>query len=460
MKKIFLIGLIIVSAISLYGCGDAFQSPSRQQSGDTTSLRFLHIWPEHEETLRKIANDFTIENPDIIIDTTIVPFNEVDTVLNSASIGGTVPDIFFQWTHQIDRWAEDEVTLDLTPYLDDEWVDGFRNGEQLLEMGKFAGEYHNIPFRATGFLVIYNKTFFDEHGYTVPNNVQEFENIMQQIANQGLVPLSVYGSIGGTHSQIVDVYNRYRDIQYGMVNDPNYRTARLLPDAEYSQSEGFTDIYDQSSIKILEKVKGYRDLGYVPQAVNGMGREDAMNRFIDEQSPMILANNNELSILTQGLPDDVEVGAFAIPGPEGVEETYVFGGLDGFSVSRTTRYPDEAVKFLQYLTSIDVQQYFSDEEKSIMVHDDVVYNDPMQSIIANEMQYIGRFMLNPDFTPGQYGELSAAAMADYLGGVYSGDAEDLMLYMLNNTHRALKDEDLEFIIPTYDKQDSDDTWLD
>lgn len=461
MKRLFNLFLVSLLVITLASCGDAFRSPSRDDGGDTTTLRFLHIWPEHQEALNKIANDFTLENPDVIIETTIVPFNEVDTVLNSAVYGGTVPDVFFQWTHQIDRWARDGVPMDLTPHLDEEWINEFTNGADLLEMGRYENKYYNVPFRVTGFLVLYNKTFFEQYDYDVPESIQEFDQLMQSIVtNQGVVPLSVYGSVGGTFSQIVDVYNKYRDIQYGAVDDPNYITSRLMPDAVYDEDDGFTSINDDSSIRILQKVKGYRDRGYVPRAVNGMGREDAMNRFIDQRSPMILANNNELGILRNGLPDDIEIGAFAIPGPEGVSERYFFGGLDGFSISSSTRYPEEALAFLRYLTSLEVQQYFSDSEKSIMVNDGVTYSDEMQQTIAREMADVGKYIVKPDYTSGQYGDLSASAMANYLGGTYSGNAADLMLYMLNNMDKALKDSELPFIEPTYEKQDWDDSWLD
>ncbi|MCF7931633.1 MAG: extracellular solute-binding protein [Acholeplasmataceae bacterium] len=460
MKKFMNVMILTLIAVFMVSCGDAFRNPSRDDGGDSITLRFLHIWPEHQESLNKIANDFTILNPDIIIETTIVPFNEVDTVLNSAVYGGTVPDVFFQWTHQIDSWARDGVPLDLTPYLDAEWINEFTNGEDLLEMGRYEGDIYNIPFRSTGFLVLYNKTFFEQNGYNVPESIQEFDQLMQQMTVQGIVPLSVYGSVGGTFSQIVDVYNKYRDIQTGAVTDPNYITARLMPDAVYSTQNGFTQIIDDSSVRILQKVKGYRDRGYVPQAVNGMGREDAMNRFIDQRSPMILANNNELGILRQGLPDNVEIGAFAIPGPAGVEERYFFGGLDGFSVSSATRYPAEAVAFVKYLTSLSVQQAFSDSEKSIMVNKGVVYTDPQQSMIAEEMADVGKYIVKPDYQAGQYGDLSASAMANYLGGTYSGSANDLMLYMINNADKALKDAGLTFIEPVYDRQTWDDSWLD
>ncbi|HCZ23902.1 MAG TPA: hypothetical protein DHV05_03475 [Acholeplasmataceae bacterium] len=458
--RLLLIVTLSLSIVFLTACSDAFRNPNRPIDGDQINLRFLHIWPEHEEALSKIANDFTLENPNVIISTTIVPFNEVDTVLNSSVYGGTVPDVFFQWTHQIDKWAKDGVPLDLTAYIDEEWRNDFYNDGAALEIGKHDGKYYNIPFRATGFLVLYNKQIFSENNYQVPETLQEFDQLMANIRQDNLMPLALYGGSGGTFSQIVDVFNKYRDIQSGAVNDVNYSTSRLSPEAVFNtETNRFTSLIEDSSVRILQKVKGYKDKGYVPTSLNGMRREDAMNMFMDERSVMILANNNEVGLLQKGMKRNSEIGAFAIPGPEGVDSRYVFGGFDGFSVSSTTYYPEEAVKFIKYLTSIDVQQYFSDNEKSIMVNKNVVYMDSLQSMIATEMADTGRFASNPDYNIGQYGDLSSSAMAQYLAGTYSGNATDLMLYMLNNLYRALQDESLSFIVPTYDKLNYDDSWM-
>lgn len=460
-KKFYLALITILLTLMLSGCGDAFTNPNRPGNGDNITLRFLHIWPEHEESLRKIANDFTLENPNIIIQTTIVPFNEVDTVLNSSVYGGTVPDVFFQWTHQIDRWAKNNVPLDLTPYLDESWRSDFKNDGEALEIGTYEGKYYNIPFRSTGFLVLYNKQIFTEKGYDLPKTLQEFDALLAKIRTDNLTPLALYGGTGGTFSQFVDVFNKYRDILSGAVEDPNYSSSRLTPDAVFSQSQDrFTALNDLSSVRIIEKVKSYRDREFVPSALNGMKREDAMNMFMEERSAMLLANNNEIGILQKGMRRNSEIGAFVIPPPAGLETKYVFGGFDGFSVSRTSNYPEEAVKFLKYLTSKDVQQYFSDTERSIMVNKNVAYVDALQSIIASEMSDIGRYASNPDYNIGQYGDLSASAMAQYLGGTYSGTATDLIIYQLNNLYRALKDDKLSFIEPVFTRKNYDSSWLD
>ena len=454
MKKIFkvinIFLLILIMAVSVVGCGRGGSGGGRD--GKTT-ITFMHIWPEHAKKVNEIVTDFMSENEDIIVSPTYVPYTEIDRTLQSAFYGGEMPDVFFQWTHYMYKWVPDDIPMDLT-FLYDELKSDYLQDGVAWEAGKINGKYYNAPFRSTGFLVAYNKTIFENQGWKVPETFQDFENVMKDAKKDFATPFALYGGNGGTLTQINTAFGIFRDIMAGAVEDPNYRTGRLRPNME-----------DDSSARLIEKLKNWMDLGYFGSGAMGRKREDVMNLFMSGQTPMCLFNNNEMGTLSEGMINDMEIGVFAFPAPAGVDFKYVFGGFDGFCISSTTKHKEAAVKFLKYLLSVDVQQSWTNTEKSIMVNKNVKYEEESQRKIAEEMLYAGKYDQYADYNGGQYLERNATLLNDFLSGSYNKGADQLIKDMINNTYTGMKDSllnppnGLDWIDPVYVPKEYDRSWI-
>ena len=452
MKKFFrrfsLCLLAFVLGIAAVGC-----STDGGERGGQTSITFMHIWPEHAKKINEIVTDFMAENEDIIVSPTYVPYTEIDRSLQNAYYGGEMPDVFFQWTHYMYKWVPDGIPMDLS-FLYEELKSDYMQEGVAWEAGKIDGKYYNAPFRSTGFLVAYNATIFEQQGWSVPETLQEFEILLKEAKKDFATPFALYGGSGGTLTQINTAFGMFRDIMSGAVEDPNYRTGRLRPNLD-----------DDSSARLIEKLKNWMDFGYFGSGAMGRKREDVMNLFMSGQTPMCLFINNEMGTLSEGMVNDMEIGVFAFPAPEGVDFKYVFGGFDGFCISSTTKHKEAAVKFLKYLLSAEVQQSWADTEKSIMVNKNVQYEDEAQFKIVEEMQYAGKYDQYADYNGGQYLERNAALLNDYLSGSYTKGADQLIKDMLDNTYLGMQDpllnppDGLDWIDPVYAVKEYDRSWI-
>ena len=148
MKKIikcltFILAMAL--AVSFVGC-----SSTGRKRGDKNTLKFLYIWPEHEVAMNKIITDYMAENPGVTIVPSVVPHDQVDRTLQSAYVGGTMPDVFFYWSDKVYKWVADEIPYALNDYVDG-WKDDFVNDGVSWEVGKVEGNYYAVPFRSTGF---------------------------------------------------------------------------------------------------------------------------------------------------------------------------------------------------------------------------------------------------------------------------------------------------------------------
>lgn len=454
MKKIIkclALVLVIALAVSIVACGS-----TGRKRGDKNTLNFLYIWPEHEVAMNKIITDYMAEHPGVTINPSVVPHDEVDRALQSAYIGGTMPDVFFYWSDKVYKWVADDIPYALNDYADG-WKEDFVSDGVGWEAGKVDGNYYAIPFRSTGFLILYNKSYFDVHPqWTIPTTLQEFEQLIMKIQadEPGLIPLGAYGGSGGTMYQFQTALSIFVAICNGSVEDPNYRTGRLAPDYE-----------DDAGAKVIDKFKSYIDAGFFGPNPHAKTREDVMADFMNGQSAMCLFNNNELGTLLEGMEKGTEIETFAIPAPAGVDAKYIYGTYDSFCVANSAPNKELAVDFIKYLTSAEVQKEWTRTEKSIMVNKEVTYDDPVQQTLANEMQFVGKYDIYPDYNSGDKGDINFNLLLSYLNGSYKGNATDLLKEMDGNTVQAMRDsllnppDGLDWIQPTYTKKDYDDSWL-
>lgn len=403
IKKIIsfiLVGILTFTILAQFGCKKPGQSNT---DGDKITLKFMYIWPEHKTAMNKSLAMFNEKFPDIIVDATVIPYNQVDQVLQTQISGGSVPDVFFQWTHQMRKWVDLNAALDLTPYItkDKQWKDSFYN-QGSWDLAKFDGKYYNTPFRATEFVIGYNKEMFDKNKWVVPNTLQEFEALMETINSKGVIPFACFGKPGGgTVAQVNSVFNTYLNIQTGIVTDTNFKTGRLEPNSDITYAVGSA-----------QKTKAWLNKGWIGKSAMGISREDAQNLFINKKAAMFLLNNNEIGVVSEGLGSPV--GAFAFPSPEDMKEKYVFGGFDGFCVSADTEFPDESVELLKFLTSKEIQQFWADNEKSVMVRSDTSYQDELYNVLKDAMQYTSMYDTMGDYNVGEYASISQDLITQYL----------------------------------------------
>ena len=95
------------------------------------------------------------------------------------------------------------------------------------------------------------------------------------------------------------------------------------------------------------------DAGYLGKNVNSKDYYQVREEFAAGKQAMILDATSQFSFYTGTMGED-GYGYFKIPIPDGATgdeaSTIVTGGSENYAVSAETKHPDEAVKFLKFLT--------------------------------------------------------------------------------------------------------------
>lgn len=428
MKKAihFLLAIAMVFSMAAFG---GCVNGGKNASGDT--ITFMHMWPEHEATMNRILAKFT-EKEGIAVKASITPYDQMEQVLQAAEISGNLPNVYVFYTHYMTPLVSstDGVMAGSLNALHEKTVDNFVQ-QSSWELGKINNTYYSAPFRATGELIFYNKTMFEQKGWTAPATFEEMETLLRAIAADGNVtPLAA----GGKEHQITYMINAmslFCSVLDGSVEEPGYAVGRLQPDTS-----------DNTSALIYEKVNKWYANNYFGKGAIAVSKAGAIKEFTSRRAAMVFANVNNMGDVTSLMPND-EIGVFAIPAPAAIagDVKYVYGGYDGLSYnpSASSAQQESSLKLIEYLVSDEVQQILADSTQSIVVNKNVAYHSQTYKEFADEYKYVGAYANGTDYITGQNAAGNVSIMSTYISGTSDKTAAEVIKLINDNVWKDMQD---------------------
>ena len=297
---------------------------------DKTVVSFLHKFPEPENMayFDAAVAEFEAANP---------TKDKIRVLMASDQ----VPDIYFSWSGEFGRkFAREGRTLDLTEALKGpEWQGRFAAAS--LEPFQFEGKQFGIPVNVNCKYMIYNKAIFEKHGLSVPTTFAEFIALNDALLAAGEVPIA-YGNQApwaATH-YIGDLF------------------AKMVPDevrqADYQLLAPADQLYTHPGyVEALALYKSFGDKGYFNNGANAISHQQARGAFIAGRSAMVYLELVEFYMLADTPVAEQGWGFFPMPPMEGAagRNDLLTGAPDGFLVSSKTEHPEEALAFLNFITS-------------------------------------------------------------------------------------------------------------
>lgn len=337
--------LLLITVI--VGCSNS--NENGEDSAGKVEIKFLHKWPQPEFNpyFEAVIKEFEAQNPDIKIKAEAVADEPMKDKLRVIMGGGDVPDIAFSWSGEFARkFVRSGAALDLTEYLNDdpEWRESFIPAS--LQPFESEGKNYGVPLRFNGKFFVYNKDLFEKYNLSEPTTWDEFLETLEVLKDAGEVPImlgnaSPWASIHyltGLNQKIVDEETLRKDYEpkTGEFTDPGYVTA-------------------------LEYLKELADKGYLYENANSSSHDMASQQFLVGQGAMMYFELEEFQMVNDGMQDNW--GFFKLPDiAEGKgNQDYLTGAPDGFIVSSKSKHPEEAIKFLKFLTSKENAVKMSEE---------------------------------------------------------------------------------------------------
>jgi raffinose/stachyose/melibiose transport system substrate-binding protein len=342
-QKLFsLVCLLLIVAVTLTGCGQKAPSGSEGTTSGQVTLRFFHKWPEpeHMEFYNYVIQEFEKTHPNIKIQMEAVADEPYKDKIRVLMASGEVPDIYFSWAGEFSwKFARAGQALDLTDALmNSDWKD--KIVLSAVEPYKWQGKIYGIPMRINAKFMVYNKALFEKYGLQVPKTWDEFLGVCETLKQNGVTPIAFGNEYPWASSHYVGDFN-------AKLVPVDVRLADYLLTAPPEQL--FTD---PGYVEALSRFKLLMDKGYFNPGPNGISHSGARSSFIAGKAGMMYVELEEFITIAEGMGKDA-FGFFEFPSGTGGrgDQRLITGAPDGFMVYSKTKYPQEAIEFLKFLTS-------------------------------------------------------------------------------------------------------------
>ena len=164
---LILVGVLIFSACQANPAAPTQAAPTQAAPAATnppaaTPVEITYMmWgaPEELQVWQAIVDDFQAANPNIKVNVDVSDWDSYWTKLNTLFAGGTPPDVFAMDAPLYLDWQSRGVLLNLQPYIKPGFFESFY--PQTLQAYKVSDGYYGLPRDFQTIAVFYNKEMFD-----------------------------------------------------------------------------------------------------------------------------------------------------------------------------------------------------------------------------------------------------------------------------------------------------------
>lgn len=316
---------------------------SAQGSGQKVQLSFLHKWPEptYIAYFQRIVREFEAKNPNVSISMEAVADDPYKQKIRVVMASGQIPDIYFSWSGEYAKqFIRAGRALDLSQAMAAPAWQG-RFAPALLDPFRHDGKLYGVPMNQSIAVFAYNKAHFARVGAAEPRTWPQLLAVCETLKAAGIVPIAMGSQAPWTTAHYIGDLN-----------------AKLVPpavrEADYTLAADEPALFrDPGYEEALTRFQELMQKGYFNRAPNGMNMAMVRGSFASGREAILLTEIVQLDPMRQAKIGQDGLGTFPIPVFEGGrgDQGSMTGAPDGFLVSSATRYPAEAMAFLEFLTT-------------------------------------------------------------------------------------------------------------
>lgn len=372
MKKALSIGLLLFStALVTAACGSNSEDKNTDAWGKQTSdgkitLDFWSFWGSgaRQEVIEEIIDDFNQSQDEIEVKYSYQPWGDIWTKSLSAITAGNPPDVIVQDINSVAQRAEAQQATNLSEYVKDGMSDEFY--PQLWDTVEYEGDPYAIPFNTDTQVIFYNKQIFKEAGISedqLPQTWDELETVAHKLdVKKG----DDFERIG-----FYPLWNLGADVW--ALNADN--------GVSWFDKDEKVSIDTENKVEALDWILDWQDY-YGQDTINRLEAEfgsGVADPFISGLVTMRAQNINYYSSLMENAPDDFDFGVIQIPEKEKGSGHWSWGGGFVLEVPQGAKNPEASYKFIEYLSTPEVQEKFGEKSFDIMANrtanENLVKND-------------------------------------------------------------------------------------
>ncbi|WP_106767319.1 sugar ABC transporter substrate-binding protein [Paenibacillus faecalis] len=358
-----ILATLLVFSVILAGCGS---NESESSGGDSEGgTKELKVWLMGDETDKTLINEFEEKNPGIKVSVQSIPWANAHDKLLTAVASKSGPDVVQMGTTWIPEFAEAGALLDLTPYLDkypslkpENYFDG------AIETMSFNDKVVGIPWYVETRVLFYRTDILADVGYPEgPKTWDEMKDAGKKLAARG----------EGNYAITIDA------------KDMNYLSMFAWQNGSEIIDKDRTPRFNEPEFMgAMEYLKSFYDDGLTPLHSD----LELFAAFKDGQFPMFISGPWMISGVKEKAPE-IE-GKWATATLPAKENNASFLGGANMSVFSTSKNPEEAVKFIDFMSQKETQLKNYDVSKNLpavkSAWDDARFDDPIIATFGEQLE--------------------------------------------------------------------------
>lgn len=353
MKKITIVFLSVFLCLTLLvGCGgaSAIRGPSADtdkqadQETDKSSNKEvtlkLYYWDEQfKPVIDKTIQAFQKENANIKMESTVIPWAQYWTKLQTSLPTSSGPDIF--WLNFM--YANEFIPKQLLLEVNKDIIDTNNYPESTITPFTKEGKLYGVPFNLDTIALLYNKELFDKAGVAYPNDKWTWDDLLNAAKK-----LTIKDSSGKIQ-------------QYGFVAEPASQACTF---PFILQNGG--KIYNEDNSKCIvnspesqEAIQFLYDMMYKEGVSPTAAQQQEVSKDqLFSSGKLAMMNHVTPFLLTmyEALGEKVDVAQL----PMKQQRATTVNALS-FAVSAKTKNPEECIKFLKFAATKEAAEIMAEK---------------------------------------------------------------------------------------------------
>lgn len=347
-KRIVALLLAGCMVCGLTACGGNGKSDEKvsNEEGEKITLEFMNGSSEEQyvEWLDEVIANFEAENENIEVEVQKVSIDSYSQTVMTRFSSGDVPDLFSFAENDIADMVPSGYVMDLS---DSANIENYEEG--MLDSLSLDGKVYALPISNDFMCVTYNKAVFKEAGITeVPKTWSDFLKVCKQIKEKEIAPIAS----GFSEQWVVNGTSQTVYCQAVLANDGPALNDMVERNERFADVSQWQDVFTR-----LQDIYPYMNSDPF-----GTDQNTCYSMLANGEAGMILNGTWTITNATAMNPD-VELGIFALPVSENAEdnEMAMCPASAAYAVSAETKHPEEALKFLEYMTSPEAAALYAEK---------------------------------------------------------------------------------------------------
>jgi ABC-type glycerol-3-phosphate transport system substrate-binding protein len=404
MKKKMIVMMMaaamLVSPLFASGSKEASVTDSAKSDGPIELSVFGFKTASQAEIIKTLIAEYNEANPDVVVSYEgLTNPGGYQNVLTTRLASGQGDDIFFSSTSFINKIEQSGYTLDLS---DEAVLDNYTQNM------KVGDSVPGLAMATAMFGMYVNNDLLREVGIdSVPQTKEEWLRDCEILQAAGKTPI-IAGASDGTGAAIIIMAKGFEDLY---LNSGNKEAGiKAIDNGEVKLGETLSSGFELDQLLIE---KGFID-GKKAIVMNAF--TDGTSAFAKGDVGFFLMGSWAVASVKESMPN-VDVTFEGVPVSDNAPIVLSDAGVR-LCVNSATKYPEQAKKFIEFMTSTPINdRYCADQSSFTVLKDGTSTSDPMVSHAA-EVLKSGRFIPWADTS---YANIDTWALAKQFGSnVFAG----------------------------------------